>query len=573
VCCLPSGPPLNGENSTRCPGWCQGTGAGEFTPTAPPVYLSFASRPPSPQTRRMSPTISNSVRASLRALLPLAVLLPFAGTVEAQTVEDLLIPRGAILLEVRSSHTQASRVFDGEGGRHRFAPEFRTAPFSPATFPALEAEEDRLRALLDNPSASLSLGRIHGRFHVNEQHTPFRVGWGVIDRVTVGATVPFVRRRVTSSLDLHPEGANSGINPAQGQSASEVAAFRSEAAEALQALQSSVAATCQDQGSGSESCLQGQETLDRLSGFVDLLGSAWDDALLFPLEGSGVGEALRGRWAGALDDLSQWGVSGPESIPLATTRLSGSALRSDFVDPLWGGEGFPTSTPDYKAELGDVKLHLVVGLIDIRAGGNQERISLRSAAELSIRFPTGAPDSMALLTPLEPPRGYGGGGVRLVTDLVLDDRLGILSEVELESYSDRSFVLLGADPANPWNPDAVRRTLEGAPGDRTRVRITPRYILVPGLALGAGWEWDRGGEGRWSPVEADLEIDDSVVPGIHRHRGSVELRFAGWDSRFAGHLPFPIELLARASRTFSGSAGAPDDRRIEIGARVLRGGW
>ncbi|TVP57037.1 MAG: hypothetical protein EA351_06840 [Gemmatimonadales bacterium] len=499
----------------------------------------------------------------------------FANGLDAQFVESPVLPRGAILLEAGSAHSQASRVFDGEGDTRSFAASLLGAPLSTGSFPGLADEEERLRALIDDPGRTLSMGVVRGRFDVDEQRTPLRLGWGVLDRVTVGATVPLVRRQHSSTLRIDPQGGNVGLNPAQGAGSGTVNSFRSEAGAALAEMTASVEAVCAEHGEDSSSCLEGQASISSVSAFLDLVGSAWDDALLFPLAGSDAGQALASRWAQVRSQLGMWNAEGPESLPLSTRPISASTFDAEFVGPTWGPAGFPTEGDEPLVEIGDVELHLAIGLLDGRELGRDARFRLRSALEISARLPTGPADSMALVTPMEPVRGYGGAGLRWITDILLDERAALLSEVEWWSFQDRELLLLGTDPTAPWNPEAARRIMSGAPGNLMRIRLTPRILLTPGLSLGAGWELRSTGEGHWDPVATGDAGGPAAPPatlaGTQRQRASVELRFAGWDVERFPSLAFPVELLGRASIAYSGSEGAPRDRRFEIGARVLRG--
>jgi hypothetical protein len=514
---------------------------------------------------------SGTRNLSSRFLLCLAMTAvggyPFTAT--GQLVESPVLPRGSILFEVRTANTQASRIHDGDGGSRGFALGLMDPELVPPTFPALVPEQERLRELLGDPGGTLSMGTLQGRFDVDEQSTPIRIGWGAADRITVGVTVPIVRRRVFSFLGVDPEGGNVGMNPSEGSTANGVSAFRSEAAIALANLQGTVAAVCEQEGQESASCQQGQAALDRVSGFVDTLDSAFDEALLFPLAGSVAGSTLRDRWDAARTDLAAWGAGGPETLPLATRAISAADFESRFVQPVWGGGGFPTESSEALAELGDVQLHLVVGLIQGDEINDGSRVRLRSAVEFSARLPTGVPDSLALLTPMEPPRGYAGGGIRWISDVGFEERFAILSEVEWETFTSRDLVLLGTDRMNPWDAEMARRSMEGAPGDRVRVSLAPRFIITRGLSLGIGWEWRRGGVGLWTPTAAvgpEVKLEDT-----RQQRASVEFRFAGWDASLREGMPFPVEIVSRASWSFSGSEGAPKDRRIELGVRLLRG--
>jgi hypothetical protein len=509
-------------------------------------------------------------------------LLAFPSTGTAQHVGSLLAPRGSVLFEAGGSFTQTAERFGADGrvalGRGAF-----DAELTPARFPALAAEQDALRTLLADPSAELRAGHFAGVFEVNDQRVPFRIGYGLLDRVTLGVTVPIVRRRVDAHLQATGVGANVGENPARGAAASEVTSFQSAARSAFQALQASVTTVCSEEGEDAGACVEGRAAEARVGAFLDQLDAAWAGLDLFPLGGSSAGASLRTRWEGARAELATWGASGPETLPLAT-GVSPSGLRSRLSDPVWSASGFPSMTPDADYALGDVEAHLVVGLLGTGAAGaagSAGGLRVRSAVEATLRIGTGVVDSFAVFTPMEPLSGHGGIGVRWVTDLLAGERAGILVDLGWRTFFENSGVVLAADPDDGWNVATRRLQGTGAPGDRLRIGVTPRLIVADGISLGAGLEYERTAEALWrlapapgSPQDPDGAAapppSERLLPEWSTGRAVVELRFAGWEEPFASALPFPVELRFRGIRAVTGSGNAPVETRFEMGARLLR---
>lgn len=506
-------------------------------------------------------------RTIAAAVAIVATALAGPAQASAQAVEDPVLPRGAFLVEVRGFHAQASEL-EGPGGQMPFGSPFFGAAVTPALFPELGGARDRLRELTGDASEELRLGTLDGRFEVNEQAMPLRAGYGVLDRITVGVTVPFVRRRTDTLMRLSAEGANVGMNPALGPAGTEVTAFRNEAGAALDSLRLRVAESCAEQGEDSAPCVSGRELEARTEGFLDLLGAAWDEGAFFPLVGTGAGSSLRGRWDGTLSELGEWGIDGPGTLPLSRTPISQETFRQDLVASRWGSDGFPLETPEAFLELGDVEVHVVAGILRTGEPG-PVGTRIRSAVQGTLRLPTGTADSLALVTPLEPPRGYGGLGLRWLTDLQHGARAAVLLDVEWNTFRTNELTLLAVDPNDPWNPEAARVTVNGAPGHRLRAAVTPRLVLGGSLALGAGYEWHRAAAGSWSTSGA-APVATVSREAATQHRAVVDFRFAGFDPPVADRLRFPIELVARASWTIAGSGTVPVERRLEMGIRLLR---
>jgi hypothetical protein len=549
-------------------------------PWSPP--LSPVARPGRPRATPPSSGFPPFVRLPLGLFL--LALLPAAPPLQAQHVGDLLVPRGAILLEAGGLFSQASERFS-EGGRSALGAGAFDVELTAERFPELEREQAALRALLADPEASLRAGTFRSRLELNDQRVPLRAGYGIVDRVTVGVTVPLVRRRVDAHLQVSGVNANVGENPARGPAAPDVAAFRTGAAGALASLRAAVEALCAEEGAEADACLAGRASEARFEGLLGLLNEAWDDLDLFPLAGSAAGSTLRSRWAATRAELETWGVETPSTLPLAQ-RISPATLQSRLSDPIWGSEGFPVATPESFLVLGDVELHAVIGLVGTgsRNGSEDDAASgglrVRSALEATYRLATGVMDSLAVVTPSEPVAGHGGVGLRWVTDLLLGRRAGVLVDVEWQGFAEGTGRLLAFDADDAWNPARARVTAAGAPGDRLRVGVTPRFILVPGLSLGGGFEVLRTGEARWietasppgivDPAPVPTPRMERVIPAWNTRRAVVELRFSGWEDPVVGGLPFPVQLTFRGIRAVGGSDGAPVDTRLEMGARILR---
>jgi hypothetical protein len=561
--------------------------------------------PEAPRTRTFGPDRHRPAPAVLRVRRgrsPRAgILVAFLGglifglPLSAQHAATLLVPRGAVLLDAEGVFTQVDARF-GPDGRSALGGGRFDAVLGSATFPGFAEEEARLRTLAEAPEASLDAGRVVGRFEMNDQRIPLRLGYGVLDRVTVGVTVPFVRRRIDAHLQLTGLGANVGRNPRTGGQGAAVSAFRSEARAALAALRTSVDGTCAEAGPEADACVQGRAAEARVAGFLDELDAAWEDLDLFPLAGSGLGSALAARWSRARADLADWGAEGPGNLPLARVADADdlARLRTRSVDAVWSPEGFPSTTPDAFYTLGDVEAHLVIGLVghgppSATDAGSDAGLRVRSAVEGTLRFATGTVDSFAVVTPMEALAGHAGFGVRWVTDLLAGDRAGLLVDLAWQSFTESEGIVRAVDPADGWNPSAARALGTGAPGDLLRVGVTPRFVIASGLSLGAGFSLVRSGESRWTfrpapgglpgagsgdgpgdePLPGELPMEH-VAPGWTAQQAVLELRFAGWDAPVVDGLPFPAEVRVRALRSLAGSDDAPVETRLEMGVRLLR---
>jgi hypothetical protein len=502
---------------------------------------------------------------------------------EPQVAADPLLPRGALEFGMRGSNLVV-RGLHGDGGRLPLASPFLVPELGVGQLPELAVSQARYADLVGDPSNwTLSLGQVRGRFHVDEQRVPLSIGYGLLDRVSLGVTVPLVRRRIQSSLRLSGEGATVGVNPATLDPGA-VDAFLAAAEAALAELEAELQAACgpnhagggaarSDGTTGNGSCAEGHDLLRQGRSFLNGVEAAYQEELVFPLRGTEGGAALAQRWANVESELAGWGVEAPDALPLAPAPMDDETFFGNYIEPAWGDESFPRAFPEEYMELGDVEAHAVIGLLQGTEVGGQFRI--RSSAVLSARFPTGTPDSLQLLAPLAPPQGVGGYGVRLVTDVLARDRLALLTVMEGWRFEEGETTLLAPDPSRLYGPLAVPSLpARWQPGSSMRLSVTPRFHVTPGLSLGLGYHLEQRGGDAFRAVEGAEWDRPLPAPGsatIHRLRG--EFRYHGMDGVLADALPFPLEILVSYDGTLGGDGDlVPAERRMEAGIRVRRGG-
>jgi len=505
----------------------------------------------------------------LRVLVGIGAALPgvfgITGISElsAQPLGGLLLPRGSIALEVQGEFEQVSERLGGTGRENLGAP--ITTGLTTDRFQVLRGEQDALRVLLGDPSIQLNAGRAQAVTEVNAQRIPVRVGWGVLSRISLGASAPIVRRRADSFVLVTGEGANVGQNPLRGPDREGAQVFRTEAQAALAAAQAEVEARCATVGASAPSCIQGQQDVQRLQGFLSQLEQSWSSRNFFPLAGSPLGGLLESRWSDIRAGLTRLGVDGPAQVPLATS-FDARALSQGLIDPLGNAEAFPRGVPESLYALGDAQLHLVLGLTG--PDGLSNAFNLHSAVELTVRLATGTLDSMAVILPQEPLAGHGGLGARWVTDLALNHRVALGTELGWMSFQEGEGRLVALSPDFFWDGSGSGAQGTLNPGAALWARISPRFHLRPGLSLGLGYGWRNLGDGSWTAEDPDFP--GGTLTGGSTHELNGELAFAGWHDPIVQHLPFPVELRIRGTRVMGGAEGMPVATRLQMEARVLR---
>jgi hypothetical protein len=512
-----------------------------------------------------------------RPLSPPALLLSLLLWVEpvsAQFVDDPVLPRGSVSLDVRPASHAITGLYGGSGIRSALGSAFFLPEIGSAQAPQLEAAELRLQELSGSAQpARLILGSTTGRMSMDRQVVSFGLSYGLLDRVTLGVTVPVVRTRLDAMLRLTPDGANVGTNPSSDAPA-EVSAFLGAAGSAMGQLQTEVGARCEDLGEDHPDCLQGQALAREAGEFLSDLGSAYEGEALFPLSGSTLGVAVRGRWDGLIQRMAEWNTAAPEDLPLATAPLDDPAFRALVVRPAWPGSGFPVDEAPALVALGDVEAHVALTLLSPstpESGRLGSRV--RSSLVGTVRLGTGDPDSLRTVAPLNPPQGVHGLEVRWITDVLLTHRLAFLGEISGGWHGSQDIVVLAPDRDRPFVQGATRAPFRWQPGSRLGASLYPRLLLGDLLSIGGGWSGSVRQADAYDPIGSESFAPPGPGEATTTHRVGLELRFVARDAALSNRVPFAFELLLRGSRTVSGGgAWSPVDRRIEASVRVLRGG-
>jgi hypothetical protein len=506
---------------------------------------------------------------------PAAELVPSAdqerpGGARTGFVANPVLARGSLLFEFGAGAQSVRRVYEGDGERSHRPGGFLFVPgLGVDDVPGLEPAEDRLQALAGEPGAPrLRLGSTRGRFSANEQELPMRLSYGVVDRLTVGVTVPVVRRRVDALLRLSPDGANVGRNPAD-EDGSGVPVFLSGSQTALAELQAAVDAWCAEAGEGDPECQSGRTLAEEFDSFLAALSTAYSEEAFFPLANSDLGGLLAARWTAVRDGAAGWDAEAPDTLPLATRGMDDETFRSQVLEPAWGPTGFPGETPRAFLLLGDVEAHVAVALLNPDPGDHRGAVRIRSSLVGTVRFPTGTPDSLRTVAPLDPPRGVGAVELKSVSDILLPGRFAALAVVEVGRWGTRDLTLLAPDPARPFVPGATRAQVRWTPGDHLRIALTPRFHLHRSLSLGAGWSYLARGPDRYESLDPAGAEPFGPDRGPRLHHLSLELRFAALEPPASESMLRPLEVMIRGSRTVSGSGPfAPVEQRIQFGGRL-----
>jgi hypothetical protein len=495
-----------------------------------------------------------------------------AAPLSAQTVDDPIVPRGTLFFRLDASATNVDGTY-GPDGKIALGSEFEGHVLGTGTLPEFDLIAERFRVLAGEASGrALRIGTTEARFLAEERAVPLQLSYGILDRLTLGVTVPLVRKRVETSLGLSPQNSNVGQNPFASDFTG-VSAFLTGAATAVSATTTAVNERCTTAGEQDPDCISGRALLSETTAFLDQLDQAYRTEPIFPLAGYELGVAIAGRWQALEAELVGWGAEGSGTLPLATQGVTQTTFETLGVRPGWPLAGFPLETPPVHLGLGDIEVSAALGLLrpdPPSPTGERSGVDVIASVVGIARFATGSADSLRAVGPTDPPRGVSGFTVRGVTDLLITPRLSVMGTAEAGTSGSRDLTFLGASRSpGPFTQGVSRIQARWSPGSHLRLSLTPRFQFGPGLSLGVGWHFLRKGAGDFEPLD-----DPSPVTGTFtevtatQHRLAVELRYVAMQMPNLDSVPFPFEILLRGSQSVAGSGGAPAEARAELMVRA-----
>ena len=506
-----------------------------------------------------------------------SIITPFG--LGAQELSGPLLPAGRLRLEVNSLFLFADERFGRrmEGGSlieedEPLAFDFEDSEAGARLFPALEDLEANLMTATGAAISPLVLGRTRAVLTKDAVWLPIRLDLGVFDWLTVGATVPFSRRRAEFATSIQTDGANVGVTPGTAGD------FLGSVSAANDALSAITATLCTSNPSSPE-CSQASGLLAEGQSFHEALtgGAAHG---VFPLDGSDTGVALQDRVTSLVSAYQAVGVlSFPVSIPLATEVLTEGTYLDLVRKPRpVGVEGDSLKTWRSPWEMGDVEIHARARLWRIgheaSPNGSEPTLRLEIGAGALFRFGTGRTDSPRNFIDTGSGDGqydielsvFGMLGVGRRLGIVGDLAYGIQQPVQVLkriSTPERIFApLIPAEQVVRWNP-----------GDYMQLRVSPRVYLTQEVALAFDLRYFSKKADRYRSVDASAGPDASPLD-LETKQQLLGVGGGFVFSTVQSGRGRPLEARFLLQRAVSGSGGAtPKTWRIEVGLRFYRGLW
>ena len=490
-----------------------------------------------------------------------------------------LLPVGQFRVEINSLFHFADerfgrRVEDGSLIKEVEPLEFDFVDAAVGTrlFPAFEDLEADLATAAGTTIMPVVLGRTRAILTRDAVWLPIRVDVGLRDWLTIGATIPFSRRRAEFATSIQTDGADVGVPPATAGD------FLGEVSTANSALTGIVAGLCTADPLSLE-CSQAADLLAVGEGFHEALLRGYGDYGVFPLEGSGTGDALQSRTTSLLNAYQAVGVAAfPTTIPLATERLTEATYLDLVSNPAFRVKGDSLMTWRSPWELGDVEIHAYARLwgIGLETDPDEPRpaIRLEIGAGALIRIGTGRTDSPRNFIDTGSGDGQYDFELSGFGTLSVGRRVGVVAEVRYGIQRPVDVLRRIKAPDRIFAPlDPAEQVVRWNPGNYMQIRVSPRFYLTEEVAVAFDLRYFRKKSDRYSSVGGAVGPDPTVLELETKER-SLGVGVGVVFSTVQSGLGRPLEVRFLVQEAVSGSGGAtPKTWRLEVGLRLFWGLW
>ena len=524
------------------------------------------------------------MRRSLALLLLLA--LPVGGNVAAQALDDVLVPRGHVRLQMFPTYStwdsRYGRTADGVTGREELGQDL-TSPAAETLYPGRDALVAAVEQITAAPGYTPVLGESLGRVTKEVTRIEFGGHIGVFDWLTVGAMLPWTRTHTNVDVAFTSDTINGdlGLNPIATNGAG-VTGFLQALATADAGAQAYAGQICST-SPGSPECTSAQDLAGRTAALSASASAAYDASAFFPIEGSATADAMGGVAATLDADLVAAGLAGI-GVPMAfaTEWVTEEQFPMLAAVEGFGVEGAPLDDVRTLWRAGDVEVTASVRLLEGAVRDSAEapaKLAYRAVGTLLVRLPTGLTDDPDVFLDVGTGDGQTDIEGRVMGELVLGRRLGLRAAGRYGGQRARTLTRRVAPPEIVLAPIASRQSVEWNPGAFFGVEVAPTFFITPELSVGADYRVYRkyrdsyaltgeSASGPYDPVVMEVES------GVTVHHVGGTLRYDNVARGLAGETGWPMQLHLRVLRPMAGGGGqTPVSTRLELGIRMLWRLW
>jgi hypothetical protein len=525
----------------------------------------------------------------MRRSLTLALLLalPTGDGLSAQVLDDLMVPRGRVRLQMFPVYTswdsRFGRTATGVTGREALGEDL-TSESAETLFPGSASLTAAIASMNGSPGYSPVLGTATGRVTKDITRVEFGGHIGIFDWLTIGAVLPWTRTRTNVDVYFTPDtlSGDLGLNPRSNQGAA-VVGFLQALSSADAAAQTNASSVC-GSSPGSPACASAQALADRTGSFSSAASDAYNATPFFPMGGTPTAADLDAATSQLDADLVAAGLPGIGTAMVFATEW----VTEDDLGALSNTAGFGVEAA---IPLGDVRPLWHVGDLEVSASVRLLEGLVRDSAAASptlayrvigtvlARLPTGAIDNPDVF--LDVPTGDGQTDFegRVVGEVVWGQRLGLRAGGRYGIQQPRTLIRRVAAPEQVMASVLSRQLVEWNPGAYFGIEVAPSFLFSPELSVAAEYRVHRKYRDEYTltgpsvgapydPVVMQIESGETV-----HHVGGI-LRYDTVARRMASGSGTPLQLHLRVQKAVAGGGGqTPVTTRLEFGIRFFRRFW
>lgn len=494
------------------------------------------------------------------------------------TLEQPLVPRGQVRLGAAPEfvHWDSRFGYRVEGGMivrnvERLGFDLTEDPLGSGPIPHLEPLEQLLQNTLEDSSFRLRLGTSELSLQRSYVRIPVRLDLGVFDWLTVGGTVPFVKRRAEVGFGLYADtlNANMGLSPMVAETGA-VNDFLDQFQQALDAY----------------GTVGAPEVLADAQEFYQALAAAYGLSSLFPVESSDVGHAFSERLQSIQDDFAAAGVTTvPGTLPFAEAPLDQESFQSFLTDPRYGVHGDPLETWQSLWSIGDPEIHVAVRILE-SAGpdstGALPFLQYRIGVGGLVRLGMGTQDDPSNFVDLQTGDGQMDMEASVFGTVAVGSRFGGWVRARYGIQREGTVYRRISAPDDFIPPVSAHTLVSWDPGNYLDLELAPFFRLNPRFAFSVRYHLYSKGQDSYSvtvtpdpeaPPLPPIELLDQETEATI-HEVGFGLTLSGLAAAREGKAWFPFEAYAAFFGAISGSGGqTPKVGRAQVGLRVFRRIW
>ena len=522
-----------------------------------------------------------------RLLILLLLALPEAAT--GQLVGGPIVPSGQLRLDIDARYITWNQRFGLRGEAGSLVEELEPLGWNLSSdalgsdrLPGAALGEAQLRTLLDNPEYRHSLGSTRHFFEAHVRRVPLGFRLGVLDWLTVGASLPLVQRRLDSELIYSPDGANAGVAPSRSAST----LFLSQYLTAVTSIRVAVNRRCAS-APDSAACVEGQAVVRDADALLGTLSGLYAASVYMPLEDSEAGQALREMLEQVRSGISDVGfTSFTSELPLGTP-MGQTHFDSLVVGPAFGLDGLPRRGLDGLWEPGDLEVSAAVRLLNTisppaanpGAGASDSlaalpddsgsRFGVQLAVEGTVRLGTGiAQDTLRDFLDMELMAGQMDIEVHGFGSLNWAHRVGVAFDVRYGIASPASVRRRIAPPDGGFAALPPADTVQWQPGNYLDYAVSPHLLLTPQLSLGVVYRSYRRNPDVYGGGAPDLAPLSLETEATVQSRG-IAVRYSSFGT---GSFPMVVRFGWETARSGTGGR-TPKTGIVRFGASFFRRIW